>query len=322
VIDPRALHLGGKDLDGLPGEWTFPIFAHRHTVATFPAGQVYYEPIDDLKGLSNVMIYRELLRDDGLGELAECITTTATIDLYSSAYGAKDGELELPANGRYVGTHNVALTEDYENSYGFRNSWGRNWGRDGHGSLSYRYARRHVRERWVVRYRLLGPPSSYAQHALSHPEHRGNPAFQGLGPNAFLWGGETEPELTERSNERRASLAALPDLRPVEVLWIVGVFGLPIAWAHLRQLPGRRWQLEECFVLPDHRTKGLGTRLIGWATQQVLTHKGQALLFALHDGDRVSIESGSRPVVLPTSLKQARWTTRQGQIAALGRLAI
>jgi len=77
----------------------------------------------------------------------------ASFDITSQWFTAAKGRITMPSAGdKIIGGHCVCVAGyDYsEGMFFFPNSWGAQWGDDGHGSMSFEYFDKHMTEAWVM----------------------------------------------------------------------------------------------------------------------------------------------------------------------------
>lgn len=88
---------------------------------------------------------RDLLRGGRVVVLA--------LELWDQFYAAHGGDLGVPTAGDLLDeTHAVTLVgfDDHAQEFWLRNSWGEDWGADGHGRLAYAAVNLACRGAWVV----------------------------------------------------------------------------------------------------------------------------------------------------------------------------
>ncbi len=138
----------------------------------------------------------------------------------------------MPIEGDLDADHFVVLVgyDDASNRFTFRNSWGKDWGDEGNGTLPYAYVDSFMQEAWISLAR--GPQ-------------------RGTGPMS---------RLVERS---WCTPSDLPCLLYGFELWN-GIANRPLAWAFAVGRDGH-FEVEELFVMPDQRRRGYGGKLLGLA---------------------------------------------------------
>jgi len=127
-----------------------------------------------------------------------------------------------------VATHSIGVDDfDFDlNAFVFLNSWGREWGRDGHGLLPFGYLTRFLVEAWTA-------------------------------PVLYLPPKPRKPGIDLRVSQGETSKRGTP--------WIVDIIDgdndVMVGWAHVLQTR-TAFNVEELFVRPDYRRRGYGTALV------------------------------------------------------------
>ncbi len=219
--DRRAIWLASKELDGLPGEWTFLLWSRRaeafHVKGLVP---LIYKPCWD--------------RDEIVQYLANGYPVQLAMDVFESIYDAPEGRLAMPLGHELkVGTHAVLLAGVENGEFIFPNSWGENWGVRGWGRVSFEYVETYGKEAWSV-WCVPGNPPIRVQPRVS------------LGP-----GIEGRIRVF---NERVGRYT-------VERLEFLTAANTLCGWVHLvHDSESRISIVEEMYVWPTYRGKGLGKK--------------------------------------------------------------
>lgn len=97
--------------------------------------------------------------DQNLDHIRQAISTgfpvVIGIQVYQSFETAVNGKIPMPApNEKLLGGHAIVLTsyDDSKQVFGFRNSWGSDWGQDGYGTLPYQYVldQKLTEDLWII----------------------------------------------------------------------------------------------------------------------------------------------------------------------------
>lgn len=256
----RAKHfnpwVGAKQIDGLPGEWTFPIFVQR-VISFHLELPILYEPISSLDALGlEVLLHR---RVDVWGQgLEKYQHIDAVIEVFPSIFDVEDGRVPMPGpDERCIGTHCMGIIGiDADETLVARSSWG-DWScRSPIAFISNEYARAFLREGMVARLAPYGPLESTARQLLKTTD-----------PEEFrrLW----------RCPDREASVRyqtggvvvrttenwSLQTETRVDLVELI-LRGQKIAWAVMAWTADKgHAEISEFFVWPTYRRRGYGTRL-------------------------------------------------------------
>lgn len=74
--------------------------------------------------------------------IAEDFPVTVGVAVYDSFFYANNGDIPMPGKNEYnYGGHAILLVgyDDTTKRFKFRNSWGKEWGNEGHGTIPYQY---------------------------------------------------------------------------------------------------------------------------------------------------------------------------------------
>ena len=262
----------------------------------------FYEPLGSYEELLNMVTVNDVLAR-GNAPAWTWNGLNISLRLFESVYGAPLGVLPLPPSGEpEQGIHQVTLFGGRTRSGGLRfvNSWGVAWGDGGRGVLSRAYIERYMVEAWLDRPAGAGP-TRFAAPLLERASDPATfvaawmPTLPGLRQVGFA---AIDRRVRHNGAEHlvrvRETLSASDADDPVEMIELHGPSGVPLGWAHLHHLTGKRPRLSVCkefFVWPLARRWGHGRLLEEQVSEQA------------DDGDR----RGSRP----RSTRQT--TTRAGR---------
>jgi hypothetical protein len=325
--DPVALYHACKEIDGLPGEGTFPIHGVRVQKFFVLVGrQFFYEPVSSYDGLLEWAQRKWLFRLAGVPGWALEHAGIA-FRTFASARGAPKGVVQAPGKTeKEIGLHFVALTSGigpWGDSLQFVNSWGLSWGDRGHGWLERGYVDQFMTEAWISRDARFGPSTFTWQRLVSaqtqaerrsawmleNPRWRRRTRFRGYGHQLVLY-----------------EVLSVEDERPVEVIEIRDGKGRYCAWAHLfhvRRDDEPVSEAKEFFVWPWMRRRGYGQFLFDLVVERSKAWHSTRLLLPLNEADSV-------PAVRPASREFGkrmgiswRWrSSRRPRYAAIGEVAL
>lgn len=305
--DRRDIWRRTKQLEGLPGEWSAPIWSHR-AIALHDRLSSHYEPLRGLRDIDGAINIFEGMAAAGMAE-GERPSLMMTTSMFSSGYVAPRGSLPLPSTqDRFVGSHALTIVgRTASGDFSFRNTWGVEWGDRGYGTMPRAYAKRYMHEAWVVRLHFLGP-SPYKR--ISDESDPTKLLQSQAGRDAFrrAWAENNRGALLVEG--RRAVASVLTGLPNQEVVVAVRIYPdsgeRPLGWIHLKALSGRRWLVEEWFVDPEHRQQGHGAALLRWAQKDAGRRGGTRLVLRLlvADDERNRL---MRDVAVPQEAREISW---------------
>jgi GNAT superfamily N-acetyltransferase len=185
----------------------------------------------DAKAKANRILYYRRVRN--LDDCKVCLASEqpimVAVDFTDQWYTANNGEIEMPLTGTpIVASNSVILTgyNDATRRFGFANSWGQEWGMNGHGTLPYAYIEIHCSDAWVF-----------------YGSNNDRPPPTGAGVSVVQWG-----DIDPRGNVNHA--VEIVDNTNDEIK----------GWAFCVERDGFL-DIEELFVKPDHRGNRLGRLL-------------------------------------------------------------
>ena len=150
------------------------------------------------------------------------------VEITRQWFDANSGEITMPRNDEeIIGSHCIVLAgHDYmKKTFTFANSWGTEWGDEGYGYLPYEYVDSLLEEAWVM-----------IRHEDRRPEQSGTMEIEWCIPSIlhdFLYG----VEIRDTASDDRKG------------------------WAFALNYDGHL-NIEEFFVMPNHRGKGLSKALL------------------------------------------------------------
>lgn len=160
-LNRRVDWLSVKEIDGLPGEWTYNVMCRRdsrfHLQELY---YIYYEPVWRPDLLVHCAWLSHALITTFRGTIAG---VDVAFEAYESIFDAPEGNIPMPTESeRFVGSHNVRLTgwDLNANLFRFDNSWGPEWGDRGRGTMSRQYVEEYGWDAWFGWDLHHGPPSA------------------------------------------------------------------------------------------------------------------------------------------------------------------
>jgi hypothetical protein len=333
--------LEGLPYEGLPGFFPFPVSVRRlflfHNqiayVGTDGHSRVNCDFYERLRSPGELIAAMELYsalsdRDIPFGRRPQ---PTVAITIFPSMFDAPEGVVPLPEAGEpSIGDHLVLTIGLAHGHLYFLNNWGPKWGVQGVGCFSVDYLSRFQREAWSVR-SLTGPDPAGFEGGLGPSEERRGKLFTGA------W-------------DEKESIGFFPlhHGAVVDVLgrWLIGIsdgsmwlqcvavlhepdaLPLIVGWMHVRGTADGA-EVEELFVWPRYRERGIGTALAGqtllYAAGTSLQHSG----WRWHEleADSIMLQRSGWNIRIPGWLKHLTsnpenvMTSRAQFLALLERLA-
>jgi GNAT superfamily N-acetyltransferase len=276
-------------------EWTFPLFALRAVALRAEVGpdenrglDVVYEPVHEWSDLQFILGLRDALYSTGHSDNM-VPQAQLGLELFDGAYSAPLGKLVLPAKDeKFRGRHSVGTLDIFgPGTLRFQNSWGGSWGDGGAGYLSKAYFNRHCDSIWVSRAAWLGPSAAMDRAArAASADGRPNAAHV-----VTLWHTPNRAAAKEIDcrgatlHVRLRSLNSISgEMGGLQVL-DVRSHNTILGRCHVRHLARHRTIVEEMFVRPTHRLRGVGSALEGLAVDLARRAGSHRLEAYLHEAD-------------------------------------
>jgi GNAT superfamily N-acetyltransferase len=279
-----------KAIDGLPRvNGSQLIMAQRAAMFMYRPfhRQYYYEMLPDAEQAQRLLL--ESARwSEGIGvSKAYADHVHIVVEAFESWRKAPGGRISMPASGDpSIGLHAVLLTgyKDSGATISFINSWGRNWGDRGYGTMPFEYLKHYFHDAAVTRRARWGLTSAKLGRVknLSKRDLRGrflveNPRYRGrlriaAGDNWQTCVYELHSPWTERL---------------VAGVEIANGFGLKMGWAFLRYHPPDIVEVPELFVWPTFRRMGVGRVLDEFATEYTRLWECSEVRLMLNEADAV-----------------------------------
>lgn len=315
-----------KEIDGLPGEWTYPIFTSRaQAFHTSPLGKLqFYDSIgnDDFVPL---LIAIALQLANQRVDRVYWPRVSVTMQVFRSIFSTPgDGLVPLPdPEERPVGQHTVRLTgyDGAARTWQFANSWGTEWGDKGYGKLTGAYRKKYVTEVWQQQFdRRFTAENFHTAMDIDKLDRRTWLA------SAARYTRVTEDQLLSRLRERihirMTDVASLGTNRTVDVLEAVTTTGTRIGWAHLSH--GFREDAEsavvtEFFVWPPYRRRGVAAMLEGVIEQRAKEVGYRSILLHIHEADAVACRPLATTSAQALGYQLSKSDARRPNLALIGR---
>ncbi len=296
-MDPRSSWAAGKQIDGIAGEWTFPLWVLR-AMRFHLRERTYYERLNSYEHVLEALVINERLASAGLSGMS----VRTVIEIFEGAMSAPEGRLAEPSDTeRFLGLHQVGLVDARAAGGGvtFANSWGDRWGARNTGVLTESYLRKHGRETWLYRQGDFG-------HAC--PD-----SFEFFAPN--LLDADLQKAWTRRANSGRQRLNGDRSIRWFEsrslfrasstlVVEVRNRSRTRLGWCHLElgSSDGTPVALiSELFVWPTYRMTGVATELLQWARRHAIEFGSVTLQLLVHEADTES------SIELPRAHIASKW---------------
>ncbi|MFC5008711.1 hypothetical protein ACFPIJ_64215 [Dactylosporangium cerinum] len=245
--------------------------------------------------------------------------------IFPSIYDAPQGVVPMPdPNERCIGDHDVLPIDLDGGRVYFAHHWGRDWGDNGLGSYSVEYVKRHGREAWATRQRPgpvpqnvsrltnLGPDSGRKELLLKHPWN--TPSVSGYIPLH-------EGKMT--SVFGRWLIGATDGSIALQALAVVNKVDKPVVvgWMHVRGTEAGA-AVEEFFVWPTYRQRGIGTTLAGQTLlfAATTTWRERPISWHVTEPDSLAQEIGADPSRVPNWLKSLDFSGSPERTATVSSL--
>jgi GNAT superfamily N-acetyltransferase len=275
---PRSWSAAAAQLTGLSGPFHYDLFQKRNLL--FHRQHVYfdgnfiselgcdfYERLGSPEEVITAMKISAILSKRGVNSIPR---QALVVEIFPSMYDAPNGIVPMPeADEHSIGDH-VVLLLDLEDEYlFFLNNWGPRWGNNGTGRFTVEYLRHFQREAWSIR-PLAGPQPETMISDKDAPAF-GSEQFRRLIEHAWD-GSEGSSFFLLHHGDRLDFLGR----------WLIGIGNgstwlqcvailremqgdpIVVGWIHIRGNPGSV-AVEELFVWPPYRERGIGTALAGQA---------------------------------------------------------
>lgn len=280
-----------KAIDGLPRvNGSHLVMAQRSSSFMFRPShrQHYYETLPDAEQAQRLLLESARWGPEGLGISRAYIDhVIIAVEAFESWYKAPRGAIPMPTPGdRSIGLHAVLLT-GYKDSgavLSFINSWGRDWGDRGYGTLPFEYLQRYYFDAVVTRQARWGLTSAKLAHAenlskrdLRHRFLVENPRYRG------------RLRIADDDNWQTClyELHSPWTERIVACVEIANGFGLKMGWAFFRYLPPNVIEVPELFVWPTFRRMGVGRTLDEFATDYARLWECSEIRLMMNEADAV-----------------------------------
>lgn len=305
----RGLWRAARSLDPTGRlEWTFPSFLYRALALQPDAGpeqirglDLVYEQLETWDDIATVLLIRDALLD--VGERENWVPHVSLgVQLFDGAYRAAAGRLPLPEDDEpFRGRHFVGYLDlDGPEQLRFLNSWG-DWGDDGAGYISRAYFERYVDAVWLTRPSFLGPSPAMETQLREQSWRAGRPGLPTVNEIVSTWSAspnrifakEVDIGGTTYDVRGRSTYALRSAGQPLQIIDLrLGDDVLGRLHVHHDGASGVT-TIEELFVRPDHRRRGLGSFLDEVARDLALRRNARILEIWLHEADAEG-ESTSR----------------------------
>jgi GNAT superfamily N-acetyltransferase len=243
---------------------------------------------------------------------------SVVVDIFPSLYDADAGLAPMPEpDETTIGKHIVAIYGHRSGAVRFLNNWGEEWGDHGFGWFSFDYIERYFHEGWSHR-RLVGPaiekgyatdrsPARAQENYLGFCRHPWDQATNSRFEPVY-WSGSFGMMRRSITGSNGRFYWQYVAVRLTEI----APFPIIVGWAHLHCVDGR-FAVEEFFVWPPYRHKGVGSALAGLMLQQLLLDGHQVEFWLCPEADAVEQERADQAERLPTWLRTLTWEEAEGR---------
>lgn len=241
-------------------EWAFPLFTERAWVLSGRLPRLFYEPLRSWQSTT----YALWLRNELAGYQAQP-TLSLGFRYFDGCYRALHGNLKIPGSDEpFRGRHVVDAIGMTEDRIVFTNSWGREWGRNGLGTMSREYFEAYV-DNVMVRWLSASGPSPAMFDALRAA--LGRRQRTKIKDFRAHWATPNPSSTTTHSiggRQYTLELSTVVSLESWEPTWVLELRNplRPVARAHYHQERANGSLIvKELFVDPKVRGRGLGSFL-------------------------------------------------------------
>ena len=283
-LGPSESWAAAKQIDGIPGEWTYPLWVSRAVRFHVPV-RTHYERLRDYDAVVEATTIANIVEDANLR--SPSIRTVLAV--YEGCLDAGDGVLALPEPGeRFLGHHDVEVLGwvNRGEELVFGNSWGASWGKANTGRISRAYYKAHAKESWLrmVGNQGLRVPDGFEwfdpalkRQAVVKAWKRG--ALQG---QVALGRGWTIDWFTVKSFKTvgQTHVGGFRDGRRVTLGWCN--VSVESAGGHTNAL------ITDLYVWPHYRGRGVGHALYDWALATAQAANAGMLQVTVHEADTES----------------------------------
>jgi GNAT superfamily N-acetyltransferase len=280
-LGPTEAWAAAKQIDGIPGEWTYPLWVSRAVRFHVPV-RTHYERLRDYDEVVEMITIANIVENANLRPPS----IRLVLAVYEGCMDAQDGYLAPPEpDERFLGHHDVEVLgwADRGDELIFGNSWGANWGDANTGRISRAYYEAHAKEVWL---RMMGNQGLHVpdgfewfdpalkRQAVVKAWRRG--ARQG---QVVLGRGRTIDWFTVKSLKTvgQTYVGGLRDSRRVTLGWCNLSVGS--AGGHTDAL------ITDLYVWPYYRGQGVGHALYDWAIAIAEAANASKLQVTVHEAD-------------------------------------
>jgi GNAT superfamily N-acetyltransferase len=311
-----------KEIDGIPGGWTFSIFALR-TIQYDMATPIMYEPLRDADQVVKAVRYRRSRINVGESP-GMAPSVSILLRVFDGIFEARRGMIKEPGKlEKCVGVHAVAVHQEDRSGLIFANSWGIGWGDRGIGRVTKSYLTRYLEDGWLLRVNLAATPidvqaleqakdnndwRSWARHWSQDLEWE-DPINVTLGAEKFMVAITTLPSVVKKGYY---SVIHLVQAEGSENL---------IGWAHLYHDENGAGLLEELFVWPTYRRRGAGRILLEQAMRIASENDASLMRILIYEADDVT-ESGKAwpPFLAANNISWTASRSKPPSVVAIGEI--